>query len=260
MTTKALVRVHAIAANTFREAIRNKLLFTLLGFSIALIGAGVLLASLSYVEVDEILQDVGMSAIRLFSAGIAIFVGVGLIHDEVDRRTIFTILSKPVSRAEFLVGKWAGLTFTVWLQLVLMAACFALVSTLADAPIGVPHALAIILLALELAVLVAVATLFSSFTTPMLASFYTFGLWLIGHLSRDLYLLGQRSEHASIPGITAALYRVLPDFEVFNKTLEAVHGIPIRAHEVGFASLYAVSYTVVILMIASAVFARRDLK
>ncbi len=123
-------------SNTFREAIRNKLLYTLLGFAIVMIGAGVLLATLSYVEVEEILQDMGMAAIRLFSAGIAIFVGVGLIHDEVERRTIFTILSKPVSRGEFLVGKWAGLTFTVWLQLVLMAAAFALVSWLAGADLS----------------------------------------------------------------------------------------------------------------------------
>ena len=130
----SLFRIQALAANTFREAIRNKLLYTLLGFSILMIASGVLLATLSYVEVDEILQDMGMSAIRFFGAGIAIFVGIGLIHNEVDRRTIFTILSKPVSRSDFLLGKWAGLTFTVWLQLALMGVAFAIVSALAGAP------------------------------------------------------------------------------------------------------------------------------
>jgi ABC-type transport system involved in multi-copper enzyme maturation permease subunit len=257
---KSLVRVHALASNTFREAIRNKLLYTLLGFSIVMIGAGALLATLSYVEVDEILQDMGMAAIRLFSAGIAIFVGVGLIHDEVERRTIFTILSKPVSRSEFLVGKWAGLTFTVWLQLLLMALAFALVSSLAGADLLLAHAVAIGLLGLELMVLVAIATLFSSFTTPMLASFFTFGLWLIGHLSRDLYLLGQQSDHASVSRLTTVLYSVLPDFEVFNKTLEAVHGVPIHDYEIGFAALYAVGFATVTLILASTIFSRRDLK
>lgn len=257
---KSLVRIHALASNTFREAIRNKLLYALLGFSIVMIGAGALLATLSYVEVDEILQDMGMAAIRLFSAGIAIFVGVGLIHDEVERRTIFTILSKPVSRSEFLIGKWAGLTFTVWLQLVLMAIAFVLVSFLAGAPLSGDHAIAIGLLGLELMVLVAIATLFSSFTTPMLASFYTFGLWLIGHLSRDLYLLGQQSDEASMSRLAGMLYAVLPDFEVFNKTLEAVHAQPIHGYEVGFATLYAVGYTGMILILAAAVFSRRDLK
>ncbi len=257
---KSLIRIHALAANTFREAIRNKLLYTLLGFSIVMIGAGVLLATLSYVEVDEILQDMGMAAIRLFSSGIAIFVGVGLIHNEVERRTIFTILSKPVSRGEFLVGKWAGLTFTVWLQLVLMAAAFALVSWLAGAPLAAPHALAIALIGFELMVLVALATFFSSFSTPMLSSFFTFGLWLIGHLSRDLYLLGQQSDQASVSRLAGALYAVLPDFEIFNKSLEAVHGLPIHGFEIGFAMLYAVGYSGFILVLAAAVFSRRDLK
>ncbi|MBK7948645.1 MAG: ABC transporter permease [Deltaproteobacteria bacterium] len=257
---KSFVRIHALAANTFREAIRNKLLYALLAFSVVLIGAGVLLASLSYVEVDEILQDMGMAAIRLFSAGIAMFVGAGLVHNEVDRRTVFTILSKPVSRSEFLIGKWAGLTVTVWLQLVLMAMAFAAVSSLAGAPVELEHGLAIALIGLELMVVVAIATLFSCFTTPMLASFYTFGLWLIGHLSRDLYLLGQQSDQPSVPGLSAALYAVLPDFEVFNKTLEAVHGLPIRGDEVGFAALYAVGYSGVVLVLASTIFARRDLK
>ena len=257
---KSLVRIHALAANTFREAIRNKLLYSLLAFSIVMIGAGVLLATLSYVEVEEILQDMGMAAIRLFSAGIAIFVGVGLIHNEVERRTIYTILSKPVSRSEFLVGKWAGLTFTVWSQLLLMAIAFAVVSSLAGASLTVDHGWAIALIGLELMVLVAIATFFSSFTTPMLASLYTFGLWLIGHLSRDLYLLGQQSDRDSVGRLAATLYAVLPDFEIFNKTLEAVHGRPIQDFEIGFAVLYAVGYSGVTLVAAGAIFDRRDLK
>jgi ABC-type transport system involved in multi-copper enzyme maturation permease subunit len=257
---KSLVRIHALAANTFREAIRNKLLYTLLGFSIAMIGSGVLLATLSYVEVDEILQDMGMAAIRLFSAGIAIFVGVGLIHDEVERRTIFTILSKPVSRREFLIGKWAGLTITVWLQLLLMGIAFGAVSALAGAPLAGDHAIAIALLGLELMTLVAIATLFSSFTTPMPAATYTFGIWLVGHLSRDLYLLGQQSEEAGVSRLVGGLYAVLPDFEVFNKTLEAVHGLPIAGHEVAFAMLYAVGYSSCALIVAGTIFTRRDLK
>ena len=258
--TKSFVRIHAIAANTFREAIRNKLLYALLGFAVVMIAAGALLATLSYVDVDEILQDMGMAAIRLFGAGIAIFVGVGLIHNEVERRTIFTILSKPVTRSEFLIGKWAGLTFTVWLQLLLMALAFVVVSFVAGAELATRHAVAISLLGLELMVLVAVATLFSSFTTPMLASFYTFGIWLIGHLSRNLYLLGQQSDDASVSRIASAIYAVLPDFEIFNKTLEAVHGLPIHGHEVGFALLYAAGYASATLILASVLFSRRDLK
>ncbi|MEE8475254.1 MAG: hypothetical protein V3T01_07890, partial [Myxococcota bacterium] len=93
--------IWTIATNTVREAVRNKLLYVLLFFAIALILAGVFLSTLSYVESERILQDVGLAAIRLFSVAIAIFVGVNLIHNEVDRRTVYTILSKPLSRTEF---------------------------------------------------------------------------------------------------------------------------------------------------------------
>jgi ABC-type transport system involved in multi-copper enzyme maturation permease subunit len=256
----SLLRIQTLAANTFREAIRNKLLYTLLGFGILMIGSGVLLATLSYVEVDEILQDMGMSAIRFFSAGIAIFVGIGLIHTEVERRTIFTILSKPVSRSEFLIGKWAGLTFTVWLQLLLMALAFAAVSWMAGAPLGSAHGIAIALIGLELMVLVALATLFSAFTAPMLAALFTIGLWLIGHLSRDLRALGEQSDLDSVSKMTDFVFRVMPDFEVFNKTLEAVHGLPIRAADVQMAIVYALAYTVATLVLASMIFSRRDFK
>lgn len=256
----SLLRVHTLAANTFREALRNKLLYTLLGFGILMIGSGVLLSTLSYVEVDQILQDVGMGAIRFFSAGIAIFVGIGLIHNEVDRRTIFTILSKPVSRTEFLVGKWSGLTFTVWLQLGLMALAFALVSWMAGAPLNLGHGLAIVLIGLELMVLVAIASFFSSFTTPMLASLFTVGLWLIGHFSRDLHALGEQSDVTSVGVMASLIFRVVPDFEVFNKTLEAVHGLPILSSDIRLAIVYALGYTIATLILGSMIFSRRDFK
>ena len=256
----SLVRIQTLAANTFREAIRNKLLYTLLGFGILMIGSGVLLATLSYVEVDEILQDMGMGAIRFFSAGIAIFVGIGLIYNEVERKTIFTILSKPVSRAEFLVGKWAGLTFTVWIQLGLMALAFAVVSWMAGAPLGVDHAVAISLIGLELMVIVAIATFFSAFTSPMLAALFTVGLWLIGHLSRDLRALGEQSDLSSVATMTEFVFQLMPDFEVFNKTLEAVHGLPILGSDIRIAILYALGYTASTLLLASMIFSRRDFK
>ncbi len=257
---KSLLRIQALAFNTFREALRNKLLYTLLGFGVLMIGSGVLLATLSYVDVDEILQDVGMGAIRFFSAGIAIFIGIGLIHSEVDRRTIFTILSKPVSRSEFLVGKWAGLTITVWLQLGLMAMAFAGVSWMAGAPLGADHAVAIALIGLELMVLVAIATFFSAFTTPMLAAFFTVGIWMIGHLSRDLRALGERSEVESVSWMSDLIFTLVPDFEVFNMTLQAVHGLEISAGEIQLAIVYAAGYTISTLLLGSMIFSRRDFK
>ena len=144
-------RIWAMAINTAREAVRNKLLYTLLFFAIAMMLFGVVLSSLSYVERERMVQDFAFATIRLFSVAIAVFVGVGLIHKEVDRRTVYTILSKPLSRAEFLIGKYAGLILIIWLQVAIMALFFAGVSLLMGAPLGFTHLVALALTAVELA-------------------------------------------------------------------------------------------------------------
>jgi ABC-type transport system involved in multi-copper enzyme maturation permease subunit len=252
--------VAAIAANTVREAVRNRVLYVLLFFAIVLIGTGVLLATLSYVERERILQSVGLAALRLFGAAIAVFVGVGLIHKEVDRRTIYTILSKPVSRSEFLLGKYVGLLATIWIQVAIMGACFVAVSLLAGAPLGAGHAAAIGLAAAELAVLVAVATLFSSFTTPMLASLFSAGFYLVGHVSRDLRELGRASGSAAVERVTGLVHRVVPDLESFNVTVQAVHGLPLSGPEIGLALLYGLGYASVLLVVATLIFERRDFR
>lgn len=252
--------VWPIATNTVREAIRNKLLYTLVFFAVIVIAIAVLIASLSYVEGQRIIQDVGLAAIRLFSVGIAVFVGIGLIHGEVERRTIYTILSKPISRSEFLIGKFLGLVLTVWLQLVFMAIAFVIVSLATGAPLGAGHAQALLVFAAELVVVVAIATLFSSFTTPMLASLFTLGIYMAGHLSRDLHSLGQQASDPGLTTVATWLYRVLPDLEGFDLSIQAVHGLPITSDDVLLPILYGIGYSTVLLIIASSIFRRRDMK
>ena len=256
----SLVRVGTLAANTVREAIRNRVLYTLVFFAVLLIGTGVLLSTLSYVERERILQDVGLAAIRLFGAAIATFVGIGLIHSEVDRRTIYTILSKPLSRTEFLLGKYFGLLVTLWLQLLIMGGVFTACSLLVNAPLSSAHAVALVLTAMELALLAAIATLFSAFTTPMLASLFTVGLYLIGHLTRTLRDLGQGSPVAAVREMTAVLHRVLPDLESFNLTTQAVHGLPVTASDVFLPMVYGAGYAALVLCLAAIVFERRDFR
>jgi ABC-type transport system involved in multi-copper enzyme maturation permease subunit len=225
-----------------------------------MISLGVLLSTLSYVEQERILQDVGLAAIRVFGVAIAIFVGVGLLHREVDRRTIHTILSKPISRGEFLLGKYAGLVATLWLLVGVMAVAFVGVSALAGAPIHPGHAAALLLVAGELSLLAGVATLFSAFTTPLLASLFSCGLFVAGHLSRDLRALGAQSDQAMVREVTAVLYRVLPDLEGFNLTIQAVHGLPIAASDVWLPLAYGVGYTGLLLLVAVTIFERRDFR
>jgi ABC-type transport system involved in multi-copper enzyme maturation permease subunit len=255
-----LQHIWPIATNTVRESIRNKLLYTLVFFAVFVIAISVVIASLSYVEGQRIIQDVGLAAIRLFSVGIAVFVGIGLIHGEVERRTIYTILSKPISRSEFLVGKFLGLVLTVWMQLALMAIAFVVVSLASGAPLGAGHAQALAVFAAELIVVVAIATLFSSFTTPMLASLFTLGIYMAGRLSRDLDELGRQADDPRLTLAATWMYRLLPDLEGFDLSIQAVHGLPITNTEVFLPILYAIGYSTILLIAASTIFRRRDWK
>ncbi len=253
-------RIWAMAVNTIREAIRNKLLYTLLFFALGVMVLGIALSTLSYVERERMVQDFGFASIRLFSVAIAIFVGVGLIHKEVERRTVYTILSKPLSRAEFLIGKYTGLILIIWLQVVVMASFFAGVSLLMGAPLGFNHFAALVLMGIELALVVALATLFSAFTTPLLASFFSCGLWLAGHLTRDLREHGARSASALVRETTAWLHRILPDLESFNLSIAAAHQLPLAASDIWFPALYGAGYTAVLLVVAALIFERRDFR
>lgn len=256
----SLVRIWAIGMNTMREAVRNKLLYTLLFFAIMIIAAGVLLAALSYSENERILQDFGLAAIRLFSVAIAIFVGVSLIHREVERRTVYTILSKPLSRAEFLLGKYVGLVVTIWMQMAIMVAAFVAVSAMTGAPLSEGHALAFALTAVELAIVVAVATLFSAFTTPMLASFFSVGIWVVGHLTRDLRDIGASSSTESVRQATHFFHRVMPDLETFNFSVGAARGLAFGAADFWLPLVYGLGYISMLLVLAIVVFDRRDFR
>jgi ABC-type transport system involved in multi-copper enzyme maturation permease subunit len=253
-------QIRAIAANTVRDAVRNKVLYILVFFSLVMIGTSALLATLSYVERGRILQDVGLSAIRLFGAAIAIFMGVGLIHRELERRTIYTILSKPVTRTQFLAGKYLGLVVTLWLQLAVMMLAFVCVSLAADAPLGRGHAVAFFLVAVELALVVAFATLFSSLATPFLAACYSVGLYLVGHLTRDLRAIGATSDSEVVRQATVWIHRLFPDLSGLNRVIEAVHGLPIPGPEIGFALLMGVAWCIGFLLVAVVVFERRDFR
>jgi ABC-type transport system involved in multi-copper enzyme maturation permease subunit len=252
--------VTALAHNTLRESVRNKIAYALHFFAVLMIGSGAILSALSYVEGDRILQDVGLAAIRLFGVAIAIFVGIHLVYREVERRTVYTILSKPISRGQFLLGKFAGLTLTIWMQSACMGVAFALVSLAAGAPLAGQHLVFGVLVGVELALVVSLATLFSTFTTPMLAAFFTTGFWAVGQLSRELRDLGAASGSAPLHALTGFLYRVLPDMQSFDVAVETAHLLPLTASDVWLPVVYGFGYTTIVLLVAVLVFERRDLR
>jgi ABC-type transport system involved in multi-copper enzyme maturation permease subunit len=251
------VKIAAIAINTFREAVRDKILYSLLFFAIALIGASVVLNKLTIGQQTKIVTDFGLASISIFGTLIAIFVGIGLVSKEIERRTIFTIVSKPVSRASFLIGKYLGLVLTLAVEVAIMSTCFiAMLSFYADGLTG-PAVTAIGLIFLELSVVTAVAIVFSSFSTAFLSGLFTIAIWIIGHLTPDLLAFGERAG-GWMYRFMKVLYYLLPNFRNFNIKEQVVHSLPIPDGFVTFSVLYAFIYIAFLLLLATLVFERRD--
>jgi len=252
-----------IARNTFREAVRDRVLYNLVFFALLLIGGAIFLGELSGGQEAKVIVDLGLSATLLFGVFIAIFVGVGLVYKEIERRTLYAILSKPVGRGEFLSGKYLGLCLTLLVNVLVMGAGVSLALAYVA---GVRNPLvlriwpAILLIYLELTVITGVAMLFSSFSTPALSALLTFLVFIIGHLSADL-----KSFAASLGGTTSrwffsGLYYLLPDFSHYSFITPAAHGYVPGFGELLMALLYAGVYVIVLLAAATLIFSRRNFK
>jgi ABC-type transport system involved in multi-copper enzyme maturation permease subunit len=251
------VKIQAIAINTFREAVRDKILYSLLFFAIALIGASVVLNRLAIGQQTKIITDIGLASISIFGTLIAIFVGIGLVSKEIERKTIFTIVSKPVSRGGFIAGKYLGLLLTLAVEVAIMSACFLTMITIYADDLAVPSLMAIGLIFVELSVVTAVAILFSSFSTAFLSGLFTMAVWIIGHLTPDLRAFGENSGGA-MKVLMDLLYYVLPNFGNFDIKEQVVYGIQVSPEFVGFALLYGVVYVTLALSAATLIFERRD--
>ncbi len=182
-------RIATIAGNTFREAVRDRVLYNLVLFVLILTGAAVFIGELSGGQERKIIVDLGLSAMLLFGVFIAIFVGVGLVYKEIERRTVYAIFSKPVGRGEFLVGKYLGLCLTLLVNVLVMGAGVSLALIYVNRgwdPLALTIWPAILLIYVELMMLTGVALLFSSFSSPALSALLTFFVFIIGHFSADL--------------------------------------------------------------------------
>jgi ABC-type transport system involved in multi-copper enzyme maturation permease subunit len=256
----SLVRIGVLAHNTFREAARNKLLYNLLLFAVLMIASSIVLAELHLGYRMRIYRDVGLSAIALFGALIAIFVGINLVYREISQKTVYIMLAKPVRRWEFLLGKYSGLLLVLLIEVAVMSVCFLGVLVLQDSEVTVGMFWAIGLIFAELALITAVAIFFSTFTTPYLAGMFTVALWLIGHLLVDLRAFGEHSEVAGLRVLTDALYWALPNFDRLDFKAEAAAGNPIELATVAAAAAYAACYSIALLIGAVLLFERRDFR
>jgi ABC-type transport system involved in multi-copper enzyme maturation permease subunit len=252
------MRIIAIALNTFKEAIRDRILYLLLFFAAISIIFSRLLALLTVGDRVKIIKDVGLASLSLFGALMAILMGTSLVYKEIDKKTIFTLLSKPIHRLQFLLGKFFGLVFTLFIMISLMSLIFLALIFFHTFRIEWKMLLAIFFIFMELALITSVAILFSCFSTPILSSIFSLSFYLIGHLSWGLETLIHKIKGGAARTLVQILYTFLPDLENFNFKTEVVHALPIQAKFLLFSTLYGVFYTLFILALAILVFRRRD--
>ena len=253
----------AIARNTFREAVRDRVLYNLILFALLLIGSAIFIGELSAGQETKIVVDLGLSAMLLFGAFIAIFVGVGLVYKEIERRTLYAILSKPIGRGQFLLGKYVGLNLTLLVNVVVMGigVMFALLYTRSGwDPLVLKIWPAILLIYFELLIITAVALVFSSFSSPALSALLSFFVFIIGHFSTDLNGLSNSAGSAPARWLFRALYYLLPNFSNFGVITATGHGMNPDPRAVGGALIYGVLYVAVLLSAAALIFRRRNFK
>ncbi len=262
----ALPRIWAIGLNTFREAVRNRVLYVLVMFAVALMAFSVVLGSLSMHEDERIVKDLGLAGISLFSIFISLFLGVNLLSKELDKKTVYAIIPKPLWRWEFLVGKYLGLALTMALLVSVMSAVLAAFVLFEGGTHGVVMLRAEALILLEVLLLVAVAMLFSSFSSPYLSAMFAGGLWVIGRNTAELAVFAERESTAeSVSTLLSGVLEVVPDFHLFfvsgsnlGEGVVSIHGTYVDWGYVMSSAAYAGAYATACLAIAVFLFSRRD--
>jgi ABC-type transport system involved in multi-copper enzyme maturation permease subunit len=255
-------RIASIAFNTFREAVRDRVLYNLIAFAVLLSTAAIFIGQIS-IEIERLVViNLGLAAVSLFGVLIAIFVGIGLVSKEIEKRTLYTVLSRPVRRWEFIIGKFFGLAGTLVVNTFFMAigvfgALLYVVHRFAGADFSIFIALYFIIL--EFLIICALSLLFSSFSSPLLSAVFAFCLFVIGSFANDLHGFATMTHGLTRWIATGAAYLV-PNFSALNVINVVAHQQPIGWQLILQNTLYALFYTAMALSGAVLIFDRRNLK
>jgi ABC-type transport system involved in multi-copper enzyme maturation permease subunit len=255
--------VWIIALNTFREAVRDRVLYNLVFFALVMMGAAILVGQISIGIERLIIINLGLTAISLFGVVMAIFIGVGLVYKEMERRTLYALLTKPIHRWQFIVGKYAGLILTLAVNTALMTvglllALFYVNRSLVAGDLQI--LLAVYFILLQLSLMTGIALLLSSFATPIVSMVCSLGLFVVGSFSPDIKAFGEMSKTPWMEWLSTAVYYVLPNFSAFNVITAVAHGRAVPIALVLDNSLYALMYSVAVAVGAVAIFSNRNLK
>ncbi len=249
--------IRAIAFLTFKEAVRSKILYLLFCFAFGLISISWIIGQLTVGDELKIIKDLGISSIHFFGVLITIFIGIGLVFSEMERRTIYLVLSKPLRRYHFLLGKFTGLAFTLLLVLCSLVLIFyALLFLKGDPDPGLLYSFYMIYL--EWLIVAAIALLFSSFSPPLLSTMLTLASFMAGHLTESLLMLKDRLSDGISDVFLTVLFYLLPNLEIFNIRAQMVHDLPVPGGFYAEATLYWLVYLCTLLMLSILIFQKKD--
>ncbi|MBZ5504415.1 MAG: ABC transporter permease [Acidobacteriia bacterium] len=255
-------RLSAITWNTFREAVRDRVLYNLVLFVLLLVASAPLFSQISIGLEKLMLVNVGLSSISLFGVIIAIFVGIGLVSKEIEKKTLYTILSRPVRRWEFIVGKYLGLLLTLVVNTALMTVGFYLALLIfinglkrADAMLLV----AVYFIVLQFMMMVAITLLFSTFSTPIFSAIFAFALYVIGTFGEDLKNFAAMS-HGATKWLAMGASYIMPNFASLNVIAQAAHEQNVGSGLIFSNTVYALLYSLAVTVAAVMIFERRNLK
>ena len=252
--------VWTLALNTFREAVRDRVLHSIFFFAVVTVCASLLLKDVTLGDQDKIVRSIAEGGIDVFASLIAMFLGISIIWKELEKKTVFTILSKPMPRWQFVLGKYLGLNLTIWVEIALLSSMYVVLMLFQQDVPSMIFFVSMALLVMELMLLTAWATLFSTYSAPTTASAFTISIFTIGHLADDLWLLGSKSDSVLLEQIVHIIYWVVPNFEVLSIRELSVHEREIPWLQVGSAMGYGIVYSAVVLMVAVVLFNRKDIR
>jgi ABC-type transport system involved in multi-copper enzyme maturation permease subunit len=248
-----------IGLNTVREHLRDKLFYNLFFFAMLLIASAIVLSRLTIGDYHRVLIDVGLASINIISLMIAVFLGIGLLSREVERKTLYLVLSKPIPRSYLVLGKYVGLLLTLFLNIVILTSWFLCVLWMTGVPVTLGLFQAVLATYLECALVTAMAMVFSAFTGATLSTMFTISLFVIGHNMTTLRALTEKSEEAVKAIITAMIY-VLPDLEHFNLRSSVVHDMTVPAMNILILAGYAWIYAALLLGLTTVLFKQKDIQ
>lgn len=251
-------RIYAIALNTFREAVRSKVLYAILFFAVMLIVLSLAFGELSLYEQERVNKDLGIVVITVFGGLIAIYTGISLLYKEIDKKTIYTIISKPIQRWQFLLGKYLGILLTLAVELTIMSVIFVAQLAIKDIELTTTLFQALALIYVEISVVAAIAMLFTTFSTPFLSGLLTASLFLLGNAHGAIRNFAEIHKSDTIRGVLKIAEVFLPDLTLFNLTQEVTYNIEVPWSYVAYATSHGLLYAGALLVISSVVFGRRD--